>query len=679
MLFTIGDIGATAISSLTSIFGYIITFVAGIMVAVLSWAIGVILQISLDTISSPAIQAGYSVTLSIANLGFLLGVIIVAIATILRNQTYGIKTFLYKIVVMAVLVNFGLILAGGLINISNSFTQYFLDGITGGRDPGINSAAKFSQTMTSAFQPQSLLIPYKEAQTSDPAVGKEYGAAGEFQKILQPIAGFFMIVISMVLIIITLTAFLVMLVIRYVWLVMLLVTLPLAWMAWVFPYLAKHFQTWWSKFIQQILFPPVALFFLWLSLTVGKAMFQTPPSIDSSTPLGAVGSLLAALAIPMLNIVVLSFLMTGGLMAAQSLGADFAGSGMKWATGAKDWALKRAGRKATRGLSRPFQGEGVQKRAQEMMKTGGYFQRLVGRGLTMAARPGGVNQVADYEKQYGGLSKQQLLEEFRADPLGHNKNSRAALLNLLQKQNSLADLTPTEIKDYVSGDENKKVFAQIGQGKARDEILDATGFNAKEQIAKMAELQSDLSKAADDATRKAIEEQIGTATAALQKSLGKMSAEVMAGFFKNEEGEAKNPLAMNDDEFKNFKNVVAKAMVGQNGITVSKYSSFISQLQEKGGSQGVAAFIESNKEIKSEDINSGIKKWLANTGARNFGIDGYYPGDESAPKERAEASGLVTPSAEDVNKFGKGTSQTPENIKTTVGGKEEPLIKVVNS
>ncbi|TSC59772.1 MAG: Uncharacterized protein LiPW15_792 [Parcubacteria group bacterium LiPW_15] len=640
-LFTIGDIGAKAVGTVLQIVSYMVTFIAGIAVAVISWAIGVVLNMSLGAVNSPTVQGGYNVTLAIANLGFILGVIIVAIATILRNQTYGVKTLLYKVVVMAVLVNFGLVLAGGLINISNGFTQYFLDSITGGK--GAASVLKFSDTMTGAFQPQSFLSPYSKADaekgTAD--VAQEFSVSGEFYKMLRPQAAFVMMLIAMVLIIITLAAFLVMLVIRYVTLVILLILLPLAWMAWSFPYLSKHFQTWWSKFIQQILFPPVAIFFLWLALTVSKNAFSAAPSTStvSSTNINGIGSLLSAIALPLLDVVVLSAMMIGGLMAAQTLGVEFAATGMKWAEGAKGWALKRGGRAIARDLSRPFQGKAAQERAQGWMKSGNYLQRMLGRGVTMAARPGGVDQVADYEKQYGGLSKDQLLEEFRADPLGHSANSRAALLNLLQKQNALGDLTSDEITKYVAGyssgeekeedyKKNEELFARLGQGKSLQAIRDTTGVSARKNFKDLETLNGEIRATTDQATKDDIQKKIDKATQDLQKSMSKISSEALAGFFRAADAEAKkNPLGLSKDEFDKFKENLARTMVGPNGITAGRYSSFLSDLQTKGDPTAIEAFKKANEGIAVADINEGIKNWLGNNGARNLGVtlEGYYP------------------------------------------------------
>src|SRR6185437_2829851 len=71
------------------IFGitYVITEIAGIAIAFLTYLIGIILQLSGNAVSTLAVQSGFTVTLAIANLGFILGLIIIAIQTILQRVT----------------------------------------------------------------------------------------------------------------------------------------------------------------------------------------------------------------------------------------------------------------------------------------------------------------------------------------------------------------------------------------------------------------------------------------------------------------------------------------------------------------------------------------------------------------------------------------------------------------
>ena len=112
------------------------SFVGGIFVAILGKAVEFMLDLNLRTISTPAVRGGYEVTLGIANLLLVLMIIVAAVATIIRNQTYGMKALIRDIVIAAVVINFGLILASGAIGISNSLTNTFLSGVTGGGGPG---------------------------------------------------------------------------------------------------------------------------------------------------------------------------------------------------------------------------------------------------------------------------------------------------------------------------------------------------------------------------------------------------------------------------------------------------------------------------------------------------------------------------------------------------------------
>ena len=89
----------------------------GIAIAAFFTRIG--LSANSQIFSSPEVQTGFSVALAIANFGFVLGIIIIALATIIRNQTYGIKQLLWKLIMMAILVNFGLVITGPIVGISD--------------------------------------------------------------------------------------------------------------------------------------------------------------------------------------------------------------------------------------------------------------------------------------------------------------------------------------------------------------------------------------------------------------------------------------------------------------------------------------------------------------------------------------------------------------------------------
>ena len=55
--------------------------IGGIIIAVEAWLIGMVLNINTTVFQSPEVQQGFAVTLSIANLGFVLGIIIIILTS----------------------------------------------------------------------------------------------------------------------------------------------------------------------------------------------------------------------------------------------------------------------------------------------------------------------------------------------------------------------------------------------------------------------------------------------------------------------------------------------------------------------------------------------------------------------------------------------------------------------
>src|SRR3989344_5046097 len=132
---------------------FIINSFASLLIMLGGWMVKTSLVQGSNVLDSPTVRTGFGVMLSLANLGFVLGIIVIAIATILRNQSYGVKQALWRLLVMAILVNFSLVIAGALINFSNELTVYFVDQATPGGYDG------FAGKLTDGFAPQKLLEP----------------------------------------------------------------------------------------------------------------------------------------------------------------------------------------------------------------------------------------------------------------------------------------------------------------------------------------------------------------------------------------------------------------------------------------------------------------------------------------------------------------------------------------
>jgi hypothetical protein len=322
---------------------WLMALVAGFLVSFEAYIVQFVLGLSFQIASSKIVATGFPIMLSIANLAFVLGLIVVAIATILRLQSYGLKQVLWKLLVVAVVVNFGLIIAGTILQFSDNITLFMVKSIvpTQGNTVGDSTSnlSEFASIMAGAFNPQvgflqsasSLKNPI-EAATLNQSFNV---AGGDFGAMLAPIVGVSLTFAQLCIILIVLGAFAVILLMRYIKLAFALITLPLAWAAWPFPAFKSHATKWWSEFLKQAFYPIPIIFFLWLGLIVAQSLhnstsnyFPTPTTGANTGPLGAVtaflGDFLSPIAMNFVSIIVIAGVMIMGLFAAEKMGASFA-------------------------------------------------------------------------------------------------------------------------------------------------------------------------------------------------------------------------------------------------------------------------------------------------------------------------------------------------------------------
>ncbi len=216
-----------------------------------------------EMVDSEAVRSGFRATLGLTNLLFVLTIIIIAFATILRFENYSIKKMLPKLIIAALLVNFSLLIAGLMIDMSNVFTNYFLQG-------GVEANG-----IASAFNPQQLLVSPTNKTGKVKLEGYGFGL---FLKILLAIS---IAVFMTMLMTLTMVWVMIMVLVRNVWIIFLLIVMPLIWGFWVLPFFQKHWSKWWENFIKWVTYLPSTTFFLWLAVRVAqndafKASFGGP-------------------------------------------------------------------------------------------------------------------------------------------------------------------------------------------------------------------------------------------------------------------------------------------------------------------------------------------------------------------------------------------------------------------
>lgn len=498
------------------------------------------LQLNPELLTSPVVRIGYSATLALANLGFVFGIIVIALATILRIQTYGLKQLLWKLVVMAVMVNFGLVIAGAILNFSDGLATFFIEKASFSQATvsaqGVsvrNYSFDFVNNLARAFSPQKLWekptpeeaqkswmerISAKIASGLDtfnclqyPAVCARVRIAaatthfvksvGDFGSFIKSVLNLVFIVIFTYIIAFTFLALAIFLLIRYIYLGVLLIVLPLAWLTWVFPIVQSNWSTWWNKFLRWAFFPPIVIFFLYLALTVTtkrdeyKNVVQQKTSYigqytsqlagsESGVNLGILSGQAADFVETLGDIIIAVGISIGGLFAANAIsikGADVAMKTIKDAgTALGGYVGRKAGRAALRGVSYPARARIGEKtlaeRASEFAasrKTGlgraaaGLLVAPFARGAAQLERAGGAGLFAKREKELG----EQTPAYWRAASMRGGVDGALGMKKILE---SFA--ATTEDRDRFFASKRRLMLAQ-GQSKSVYELETAMGMN----------------------------------------------------------------------------------------------------------------------------------------------------------------------------------------------------------
>ncbi len=281
------------------------------------------------------VGVGWTITRDLANLGFVLAMIIIAFATIVGSEEYGYKKLLPKLIAAAILVNFSLAIGGVFIDFSNVITNFFMSKINEGGMFGVVNK------LAGAFNSQQFMLnsgndPLPPNPADEAGVGTSLSTA-----VMASIAEIFFITGFNLIATIIMFIFAIMLLVRFVWLSILLILAPITWLFWVIPGQADKFSKWWSKFMEQVFFAPILMFFLYLALGSAEALGK----VNTTNEFFKMGALQNIMVIGS-QMTVLSGILIGGLIAAQKMGIVAAAAGIDRLQGlgaiAKNYAGKGA-------------------------------------------------------------------------------------------------------------------------------------------------------------------------------------------------------------------------------------------------------------------------------------------------------------------------------------------------
>lgn len=478
---------SSAITFPAQVIGYIFGFITKTLFTLGGWLIKLALNMN-DQLLSPSspVLYGWNIVLNFANLGFVLAIIVIAFATILRMESYAMKQTLWKLIVAALLVNFSLVIAGAFINASNILTNYFLDASTM-NGQGIDS---FSETFAGIFQAQGFLkmTDIKEGFSQDNLQGAISAANALGTGVLTTITSIFFLAFFTFISALTLLAIAIMLIIRYVYVGILLILVPIVWLLWIFPATQKHWQKWWSNFIRWTFFPPIMLFFLYLDVYtmknlngsyVGQILAKSG-AVEANTAAGLTFGLDVVG-----NLVIMLGLALGGLIAANALSITFASTAYGWAQGAGKMFGGWVGRKGIAAgtfLPRTERGRKIVEGIQKFGAGRGVFGRLMSapiRKLGTAVSGVGIGQgeklVKSAEER---INKRFITDKSLADSWDSlGRDEKIAATKRFTKNKTMNLLSENQLNRFIGDKGTQGVFERHGAKIDYENFKKAAGRN----------------------------------------------------------------------------------------------------------------------------------------------------------------------------------------------------------
>ncbi len=195
-------------------------------------------------LDAPIVRLGWVMLRDIANMFFVVALLVIAFATILGRESYEWKKAMVKLVLVAIVVNFSLLICGVVLDAAHVFTVTFINAIA-------PVAAGNLITMFNFDSMQSIVTNTGGGQAGDFDLALFGGAA---------MALFFSALAAL-----TIGAYCVILLYRMVAIWSLLIFSPLAFVLSVLPATENYFEEWKSEFTKNVLSAPIAVFFLWLA------------------------------------------------------------------------------------------------------------------------------------------------------------------------------------------------------------------------------------------------------------------------------------------------------------------------------------------------------------------------------------------------------------------------------
>lgn len=305
-------------------------------------------------ISAPVIY-GWVIIRDICNMFFILILLIIALATILRRDSYNYKSLLPKVLILALLINFSKTICGFAVDIAQIVMLTFVNGF---KDMGPGNLMKMAGV--------DRMLSFSSTAVQ---VKSESGSSATADISDSTFAIYFYAVLYLLTLLAVLLVMAVILIFRIVILWFLIVISPIFFLLLSFPHGESYAKEWSNEFVKALIVGPVLAFFIWLSMASMGYMVSAAGdggdalSVDSTSDSTIEATLSAgdgASGTPgfFTNFCVATIMLIAGVIQAQQIGGAGGAAAFRAVGKAKALGLKTA--KAGIGLTKSAVGVGWQ-------------------------------------------------------------------------------------------------------------------------------------------------------------------------------------------------------------------------------------------------------------------------------------------------------------------------------
>lgn len=258
-----------ALSGTLKLVGIVIEFIAKYVTkfaGIFMRSMGHILDMSIDrTIDTaaynlPAVILGWTAVRDFSNMFFIFVLLYIAIQTILGLAGGGVKRLLSHVVIAALLINFSLFFTQVVIDAGNILAMGFWNQMT--TQQGSTSLPSASAHFLEGFRFQSIFDTSSGSLINPPLETNEMSRAMIYAggALVMFVAGYVFL------------AGAVMMIVRTVWLLILMIASPFAFLSFALPSKGGFASWWWSSLVSQAFVAPAFLFMLYICSRIVTGM-----------------------------------------------------------------------------------------------------------------------------------------------------------------------------------------------------------------------------------------------------------------------------------------------------------------------------------------------------------------------------------------------------------------------